>query len=226
MEYINEGLSFPRNRDLNGRVIFVFKSKLHFKGMRDHQELLKIFVYWMDRIQRFVYIVGDLLIYLILISDFRENTYEPITIFFDLAETGVANLDLEYTKSVINILKYYYPNSVGSILIYEQPWILGGKIINNRRKTKKNLICLFFNILYIAAIKIMKALLPPKAVQALKSVSSKTITEYISEENLLKDWGGPDDFVFQFVPENMSTKLDAPATPSCMKKVIHFRFYI
>lgn len=54
MEYVNAGLSYPKNRDLHGRLIFIFKSKLHFKGLRDHQELLNIFVYWMDRIQRYI----------------------------------------------------------------------------------------------------------------------------------------------------------------------------
>lgn len=52
MDYIREGLSFPRNRDRDGKLMLIFKSKFHFKGQRDAKELLRIFVYWVDRIQR------------------------------------------------------------------------------------------------------------------------------------------------------------------------------
>lgn len=64
----------------------------------------------------------------------------------------------------------------------------------------------------------MKTLLPPKAVQALKSVTLKNITEFISEDNLLKDWGGSEDYVFKFTPENQTTNSDTPRSP-IMKKV-------
>lgn len=74
---------------------------------------------------------------------YREYNYEPITIFFDLAETGLSNMDLEYTKSVINMLKYYYPNSVGSILIFEQPWILSGKSNLFKIKNRELIFCLY-----------------------------------------------------------------------------------
>ena len=52
MEYIDAGLSFPRNRDVDGKVVFIFKSKLHFKGVRDMNELMRIFVYWLERLMR------------------------------------------------------------------------------------------------------------------------------------------------------------------------------
>lgn len=53
MEYINAGLAFPHNRDQDGKLLFIFNSKLHIRGLRDSKELLKIFVYWMERMQRF-----------------------------------------------------------------------------------------------------------------------------------------------------------------------------
>lgn len=52
MNYINDGLAFPRNRDVDGKIIYIFKSKLHVKGVRDTDELVRIFVYWMERFYR------------------------------------------------------------------------------------------------------------------------------------------------------------------------------
>lgn len=52
-----------------------------------------------------------------------------------------------------------------------------------------------------AAFNIIKALLPPKAVAALRFVNSKNLNEYISEDNMLTCWGGTDDYQFKFSPD-------------------------
>lgn len=52
MEYINAGLMFPRNRDVDGKVILVLKSKLHVRGMRDTDQLIRNFIYYVERLNR------------------------------------------------------------------------------------------------------------------------------------------------------------------------------
>lgn len=54
MEYINEGMIFPRNRDIDGKVILVLKSKLHVRGLRDTDQLIRNFIYWVERLNRWV----------------------------------------------------------------------------------------------------------------------------------------------------------------------------
>lgn len=51
-----------------------------------------------------------------------------MTIFFDMTETGLSNLDMEYTKYLIGLCKNYYPHFLNYILIFEMPWVLDGKI--------------------------------------------------------------------------------------------------
>lgn len=109
MDYVNVGDCFPRNHDIEGKSILVYRSVLHVRGKRDSKELIRIFVYWMERFQ-------------------RSNNYDPITILFDLANCGLKNLDMDYTITVVNILKAYYPNAVNYILIYEMPWVFAGEI--------------------------------------------------------------------------------------------------
>lgn len=60
----------------------------------------------------------------------------------------------------------------------------------------------FFILKKKAAFKIIKALLPPKAVASLRFVNSKNLSEYIAVENILTCWGGKDDYQFKFEPEN------------------------
>lgn len=110
MEYVRAGIVFPHNRDKDGKVLLTFKSKLHVRGLRDSKELLRVFVYWMERM-------------------YRQEQYDLISLFFDLADTGLANLDLDHTKQIVNILKFYYPNALNYIFIYELPWILTGECV-------------------------------------------------------------------------------------------------
>lgn len=56
---------------------------------------------------------------------------------------------------------------------------------------------------FAAAFNIIKALLPPKAVAALRFVNAKNLNEYINEENMLTSWGGKDDYQFKFSPEKL-----------------------
>lgn len=53
MEYMEAGLSFPHNRDIDGKIILVLKSKLHIRGARDNEQLFRIFIYWMERLNRY-----------------------------------------------------------------------------------------------------------------------------------------------------------------------------
>jgi len=54
---------------------------------------------------------------------------------------------------------------------------------------------------FLAAFKVIKALLPPKAVEILKMISKKDIGQYITKDKSLAIWGGEDNYEFSFVPE-------------------------
>lgn len=51
---------------------------------------------------------------------------DQITAFFDMADSGMSNMDLDYTRYIITLFKQYYPNSLNYILVYELPWVLTG----------------------------------------------------------------------------------------------------
>ena len=44
-----------------------------------------------------------------------------------MAETGLSNMDMDYTKYLITLCQYYYPNFLNYILIFEMPWVLNGE---------------------------------------------------------------------------------------------------
>jgi hypothetical protein len=51
-EYIEAGVCFAFGKDKDGKSLFIIKSKLHTKGLRDFSELQKCIVYWFERLER------------------------------------------------------------------------------------------------------------------------------------------------------------------------------
>uniref|UniRef100_A0A182LVN4 MSP domain-containing protein n=1 Tax=Anopheles culicifacies TaxID=139723 RepID=A0A182LVN4_9DIPT len=183
MEYIHDALMYPRGRDVDGKTVFIFKSKMYVRGTRNLDDLKKCFLYWIERI-------------------IREANDDLVTIVFDLTDAGLSNVDMDYTKYIINTFKNYYPCSLNYILIYDLPWILN------------------------ATFQIIKKLLPAKAVDRLRNISNKNIREYIDEDNMPRSWGGKDDYVFEFIPERRRS-MELPLMQNGMQngilsKKVHF----
>lgn len=60
-------------------------------------------------------------------------------------------------------------------------------------------------------------MLPKKAVESMRFVNSKNLSEYVSQDNQLKSWGGTDDYTFKFEPEQFTKRpqqsLNSEQTP-------------
>lgn len=108
---------------------------------------------------------------------FREGNGNQISIFFDMADTGLSNLDMDFTKYLIGLFKSHYPNFLNYIIIFEMPWVLN------------------------AAFKIIKSWLPAKAIPKIKFVNKSTLKEFVDPNDALKCWGGNNDYTFAFVSE-------------------------
>lgn len=108
-EYLHDGVVFARNKDLDGKTLLIFRTKLHVKGTKNMDEVIRVVVYWIERIQ-------------------RETDMDKMTIFFDMAGTGVSSMDMDFVKRIIETFKMYYPNALNYILIFEMAWVLNGRM--------------------------------------------------------------------------------------------------
>lgn len=45
-----------------------------------------------------------------------------------MMDTGLSNMDMEFSKYLISLNKQYYPSFLNYILIYEMPWVLNGEL--------------------------------------------------------------------------------------------------
>ncbi|XP_065211892.1 motile sperm domain-containing protein 2-like [Planococcus citri] len=179
LEYLKDGSLFPYGCDKDEKTMLVFKYKMHFKCQKDFEELKRCLIYWFERLE-------------------RQTNHDQITIFFDMMDSGLSNMDMEFSKYIINLNKQYYPSFINYILIFEMPWVLN------------------------AAFKIIKSWLPGRAVQKIKFLNKATIKEYVNPNKMLVSWGGEDEYTFSFVPEVRIELSTVCKTEEIKKKTVHF----
>lgn len=189
-EYLEDGVFFGYGKDKDGKTLFVIRSKLHVRGARDFEELQRCVIYWLERLERLIFIFCSIFIFITYLIDllngfylFREGNGDQITLFFDMSDTGLSNTDLEFIKYIINLLKHYYPNFLNNIILLDLPWVLN------------------------AALKIIKSWLPPPAIPKIKQVNKTGLKDLIDSSVALKSWGGTNDYVFKFIPEVRTNSL-------------------
>lgn len=105
LDYIEAGIMFARGKDLDGKTVFIYRSRLYTRGSRNLDEMKRVFLYWLERC-------------------IREANDDYITFMFELTDAGLSNVDMDLTKYIITTLKSYYPYSLNYILVYDLPWIL------------------------------------------------------------------------------------------------------
>ncbi|KAA0191564.1 hypothetical protein HAZT_HAZT005225, partial [Hyalella azteca] len=155
---IDIGNLFPHNRDTDGFRMLIFSVSKHTKGVHDMDDMKKLLIYWLERLE-------------------REEYGKWISVVFDMRDTGMKNMDMEFIQYMIHLFKCYYPWILNNIIVLEMPWLLN------------------------AMWTIIKGWLPPKSIAKIKFVKKNTILEYVSKEQCLVGWGGTDDFQFCFEPE-------------------------
>ncbi|XP_046390062.1 motile sperm domain-containing protein 2-like [Ischnura elegans] len=158
--FLEGGVLFVRSKDKDGKPLLILKVKKHSKNHGDAEGLRKYVIYWFERLERLT--KGD-----------------QVTLFFDMADAGLSNLDMDLIKYLIGMFKTNYPYFLNFILVFEMPWVMN------------------------AAFKIIKSMLPAKGVERLRVVNKSNLKEYVDPENALKCWGGKDDYEFVFESEQL-----------------------
>ncbi|XP_077392044.1 motile sperm domain-containing protein 2 isoform X1 [Festucalex cinctus] len=151
------GAVFLHGFDKEGNKLFWFKVKLHIKDAKTIIDKKKYVAFWLER-------------------NVKKEPGMPLTVIFDMSESGLTNIDMDFVKYVINCFKVYYPKLLSKMIIVEMPWIMN------------------------AAWKIVKTWLGPEAISKLKFASRSELQSYIDPEYLPPHMGGMDPFKYSYPP--------------------------
>lgn len=167
--FFDTGALYVHNRDVDGCKILIFEVQKHAKGTLNMDMLKKFLIYWLERLD-------------------REEKGEKVTVFFDMRNTGMKNMDMEFIQYMIGVFDSYYPYFLNYIIVFKMAWILN------------------------AIWKIIKNLLPADAQHIIKFVDEKNLSQYVAADQSLKVWSGQDDYTYSFEPEVISTPPLPPQT--------------
>lgn len=140
-----------------------FRIRVYTRGNKSSETLKTFLLYWFERALRIA-------------------NEKQLTVVLDMIESGMKNVDLEYIRIMIHLLKSYYPNVLSYILVYEMPWVMTG------------------------VFQIIKGLLPKKVLERMKFITSKNVRQYIDDEHMPSEWGGLDNYELKFEHEKHSTE--------------------
>ncbi|KAJ8790688.1 hypothetical protein J1605_021286 [Eschrichtius robustus] len=114
--------------DKEGNKLFWIRVKYHIK---DHKTILdkkKLIAFWLERYAK------------------RENG-KPVTVMFDLSETGINSIDMDFVRFIINCFKVYYPKYLSAFKIVKS-W-LGPEAVSLLKFTSKNDVQDYVSVEYL-----------------------------------------------------------------------------
>uniref|UniRef100_A0A3Q3JTX3 Motile sperm domain containing 2 n=1 Tax=Monopterus albus TaxID=43700 RepID=A0A3Q3JTX3_MONAL len=151
------GAVFLHGYDKEGNKLFWFKVKLHVKDAKVALDKKKYVAFWLERYA-------------------KKEPGMPLTVVFDMTESGISNIDMDFVKYIVNCFKVYYPKFLSKMVIVDMPWIMN------------------------AAWKIVRSWLGPEAINKLKFVPRSEVQAFIDAEYLPPHLGGTDPFRYSYPP--------------------------
>ncbi|XP_023682276.1 motile sperm domain-containing protein 2-like [Paramormyrops kingsleyae] len=151
------GAIYLHGYDKEGNKLFWFNISRHVKDAKTMQDKKQYVAFWLEQ-------------------HVKQHRGKPLTVVFDMSDSGVRNIDLEFVKYIISCFRTYYPKLLSKMILYEMPWIMN------------------------AAWKIIKSWLDADSIEKLKFVSKNEVEIYISPDNLPPHMGGTDPFKYSYPP--------------------------
>ncbi|XP_028291049.1 motile sperm domain-containing protein 2 isoform X2 [Gouania willdenowi] len=151
------GAVYLHGYDKEGNKLFWFKVRLHVKDAKTTLDKKKYVAFWLERYA-------------------KKEPGMPLTVVFDMSDSGFGNIDMDFVKYIINCFKVYYPKFLSKMIIVDMPWMMN------------------------AAWKIIKSWLGPEAISKLKFTSKSEVQMYIGPEYLPPYMGGTDPFKYSYPP--------------------------
>jgi hypothetical protein len=106
---------------------------------------------------------------------FLRPPVDTATIVFDMTDFSMANMDYAPVKFMIKCFEANYPESLGAVLVHKAPWIFQG------------------------IWKIIKGWLDPVVAGKVHFTNDlKELEEFIDEENIVKELGGPGQWEYKY----------------------------
>ncbi|KAL3470555.1 CRAL-TRIO domain-containing protein [Aspergillus californicus] len=153
------GKCYQHSHDKQGRPVGVVRVKLH-KPSAQSTEVINRFI---------LHIIESTRLLLV-------PPVDTVTIIFDLTGFSLSNMEYAPVKFIIECFQDNYPESLGSMLIHNAPWVFSG------------------------IWKIIKGWMDPVIVSKVHfTYSAKDLGKFIDMDKLPKEMGGNEDWTYKYM---------------------------
>ncbi|CAB3401435.1 unnamed protein product [Caenorhabditis bovis] len=173
---LDNQLMYLHGKDLQNRYMLWINMK-HYRNGDDNFE--RLFCFWLER-------------------HYMENRgTQPMTLFIDMSGTGLKNMSFDAMKFIIHSNRYYYPNAIESILVFDNPSILNAswKVIGSWLDSSSNI-----------------------RNDLLTFVTKASVSHYVPKTYLQQHHGGTDSF--KFTMDELAKCLPPPPPPKPSQKLV------
>uniref|UniRef100_A0A8C2ZSY7 Motile sperm domain containing 2 n=1 Tax=Cyclopterus lumpus TaxID=8103 RepID=A0A8C2ZSY7_CYCLU len=122
------GAVYLHGYDKEGNKLFWFKVKLHVKDAKTVVDKKKYVAFWLERYA-------------------KKEPGMPLTVVFDMTESGLSNIDMDLVKYIINCFKIYYPKFLSAWKIVKS-W-LGPEAISKLKFASRSEIQGYIGLEYL-----------------------------------------------------------------------------
>eukprot|EP01095_Lingulamoeba_sp_RSL-Kostka_P007984 TRINITY_DN2610_c0_g1_i1.p1 TRINITY_DN2610_c0_g1~~TRINITY_DN2610_c0_g1_i1.p1 ORF type:complete len:331 (+),score=141.01 TRINITY_DN2610_c0_g1_i1:96-1088(+) len=155
---LSTGESFFYGYDKLRRPIIYVRVKYHISGVMDPEEIERFLVWHMETARVIL----------------RPKT-ETCLVIYDMQDFGLSNMDYSLMKKEIELMQNYYPESQGTTLIINSPWVFKG------------------------CWMILKKWIDEKSQDKILFVDVEEIKNYVDEDVLIAEYGGNDPYEFNYI---------------------------
>ncbi|KAG9289417.1 hypothetical protein G9A89_007978 [Geosiphon pyriformis] len=175
------GKNYCRGTDREGRPICFINVRFHKKDDQSLEVTQRFTIWVMETVRLMI-----------------EPPVETACLVFNMAGSGLQNMDLQGVKFMIQCFEAYYPESLGICIVHKAPWV------------------------FQSVWRIISTLLDPVVASKIHFTrDDKDLLEFIEPDHLMSNFGGQDPWEYKYIPstEEENERMNDVATKEEKLKV-------
>ena len=205
LKNLTEALQWKKSYGVNARTDDYFPEDFYkiggifeYETDKNGLPLLYVRVCVHHKVEELIELIRQFFVH--LVNKIDVSSGGEWALVFDSTNSGISNVDMDFSRFIVQVLQHYYPKGYKYVLIYELPWIM------------------------MAFWKITRAWVAEEVKQLIKFASGAQIFDYIDPDNVPQYIpGGKNPKPINRVPEGVKSPEFLPHFNFTAQQIQKFR---
>lgn len=205
LKSLTEALQWKKSYGVNTRTDQYFPEDFYkiggifqYETDKNGLPLLYVRVCVHHKVQELIELIRQFFVH--LVNKIDVSSGGEWAVVFDSSNSGISNVDMDFSRFIVQVLQHYYPKGYKYVLIYNMPWIM------------------------VAFWKITRAWVADEVKQLIKFANGPQIFDFIDAESVPQYIpGGKCPKPINFVPEGVKSPELLPHLNFTIEQIQKFR---